>query len=60
MSTAGRLAALEETVDWLRHELEQLDATARAQAAAQDRLLQRLERLERRLDRIEQGAGNSA
>ncbi|MDZ7747761.1 MAG: SlyX family protein [Halofilum sp. (in: g-proteobacteria)] len=50
-----RLTALEESLAWMRHELEQLDATTQAQAAAHDRLEQRLARIERRLERLEQG-----
>lgn len=57
MSDDERLAALEEALAWMRHELEQLDATTQAQAAARDRLEQRLARIEHRLDRLEQGDG---
>lgn len=55
MSDEERLAALEETLSWLRHELEQLDATVQHQAAARERLEQRLARLEQRLEHATRG-----
>ncbi len=55
MTQAQRLEALEERLAWLRHELEQLDATVQAETAARERMAQQLARLERRLERLEQG-----
>ncbi|PSQ91504.1 MAG: hypothetical protein BRD57_04275 [Proteobacteria bacterium SW_6_67_9] len=60
MSDTDRVEALEEQVAWLRHELEQLDATIRAESAARERLAQQLARIERRLERIEQGNADDA
>jgi uncharacterized coiled-coil protein SlyX len=55
MSDSERIAALEEQVAWLRHELEALDATVRAEADARQRLAQQLARIERRLGKLEAG-----
>ncbi len=55
MTQSQRLDALEEQVAWLRHELEQLDATIQAEAAARERMAQQVARLEHRLERLEQG-----
>jgi uncharacterized coiled-coil protein SlyX len=55
MSDSERIAALEEQVAWLRHELEELDATVRAEADARQRLAQQLARIERRLGKLEAG-----
>jgi len=55
MTQAQRLEAIEEQAAWLRHELEQLDATIQAEAAARERMAQQLARLEQRLERLEQG-----
>jgi uncharacterized coiled-coil protein SlyX len=60
VSDTDRVEALEEQVAWLRHELEQLDATIRAESAARERLAQQLARIERRLERIEQGNADDA
>ncbi len=53
MKTEERLDAIEERLMRLQHDFEQLDATLQGQAAAQDRLVQRCERLERRLAKLE-------
>ena len=56
MTADERLDAIEETLMRLQHELEQLDATVQGQAAAQERLHQRCDQLERRLARLEPDA----
>ena len=55
MTEADRIDALEEKLGWLQHELEQLSTSVHAQAVAHERLEQRLTRIERRLERLEQG-----
>jgi uncharacterized coiled-coil protein SlyX len=55
MSESERLAALEEQLSWLRHDVEELDATVQSEAAARERIAQQVARLERRLARLEAG-----
>jgi prefoldin subunit 5 len=53
MSDPERLDAIEEALMRLQTEIEQLDAAVRAQTEAHDELTTRIDRLERRLTRLE-------
>lgn len=52
MSDEDRLASAEEQIMRLQMDQEQLDRVIQAQAHTVDQLLQRIEQLEQRLDRV--------
>jgi prefoldin subunit 5 len=53
MSDPERLDAIEEALMRLQTEIEQLDTAVRAQTQAHDELAARIDRLERRISRLE-------
>lgn len=59
MSDADRLDAIEEALMRLQSEVEQLDDALRTQARNHDELARRVEKLERRLARVEPDADSS-